>query len=371
MISLEQVVSALSSAGDPWEAGITSLSELPFEAQKKDLGVVDSPPGAPSIDKSEQDLKAIKARLKADTIAATGAPNAYDLRNIGGKNFVTPIKNQSTCGSCVAFAAVATVESRLLIQRNNPDPNAVDLSEAHLFFCHGPDSDASCADGWYPHYAFEAFKSQGVTDEECYSYDSGLANRDCSGLCDNWADHVVKIEEYIDLTRKPAEIKRWLSSNKGPVSACFYVYEDFYRYTRGIYEYQTGKLVGGHCVTIVGYNDNPGYWICKNSWGTNWGEDGFFRIAYGECLIENYYNHGVEAIIETGWLNNQSVIGLWATDHNRNAWVYFANLGWRKISPDKDNIFFNMLTQLIAAKAAARPVRFYQENAVIKQIYVY
>lgn len=62
--------------------------------------------------------------------------------------------------------------------------------------------------------------------------------------------------------------------------------------------------------------------------------------------------------------------GLWAINQDRNAWAYFQAIGWRKISPDNDNIFLDMLAQLTAAKAAARPVSFYEEQGVIKQIYV-
>ena len=71
------------------------------------------------------------------------------------------------------------------------------------------------------------------------------------------------------------------------------VYGDFYpEWDGGVYWYKSGEFVFGHVVTIVGFNDSwgnsdEGYWICKNSWGTNWGEDGWFRIAYGECKIEN------------------------------------------------------------------------------------
>jgi len=190
-------------------------------------------------------------------------------------------------------------------------------------------------------------------------------------LCSDWANRVTKITGYTDLTRNPADIKNWVSKN-GPVSACFIVYQDFFSYTSGIYKHVSGGQAGGHCVTIVGYNDDPGYWICKNSWSTGWGEQGFFNIAYSECGIDSWANHGVNAIENTGWHTNCHVIGLWTVDLDRNAWVCFdGGLGWRKISPDNDNIFLDMLAQLIAAKAVGRPVSFSDENSVIKQIYVY
>ena len=366
-LGLNEIRKALSEANDPWEAGVTSLSSLTFEEQKKYLGVT-PPPGETTLAEIEQYVQSNLLSLEAKALGAVGAPSGYDLRNVGGKNFVTPIKDQKSCGSCVAFGTVATVESRLRVQRNDPNL-AVDLSEAHTFFCHGKDDGASCSTGWWPQKAFDAFKTKGVADEGCYNYDNGLETQDCSGLCSNWTSRVVKITDYTALTNEPAKIKEWVST-KGPVCACFIVYQDFFNYKSGIYKHVSGSQAGGHCVTIIGYNDNPGYWICKNSWGTNWGDKGFFCIAYGQCGIDSWLNHGINGIEDTGWQNNRRVTGLWTINQDRNAWAYFAGLGWRRISYDNDNIFFDMLSQLIAAKAAARPVNFYEEKGVIKQIYV-
>lgn len=365
-ISLDQVRSALSAAGDPWEAGVTSVSSLPAEEQKKMLGVK-PPPGEPGIEEIAQRGKEVEASIRAKAMEAVGAPAAYDLRNVGGKNFVTGIKHQLSCGSCVAFGSVATVESTLRVQRGDPDL-AVDLSEAHLFFCHGRARGANCDSGWWPEQALEDFQNKGVADDACYPYN--LSNTNCSGLCANWADRVLKISGFETLTNKPAQIKEWVAT-KGPVCACFVVFDDFFNYRSGVYRHVSGNQAGGHCVSIVGYNDSLGCWICKNSWGTGWGENGFFQIAYGQCSIETWRNHGVTGIENTGWQSNKRVTGLWAINEDRNAWAHFDGLGWRRISPDTDNIVFDMLAQLAAAKAAARPVNFYEERGVIKQIYVF
>ena len=61
------------------------------------------------------------------------------------------------------------------------------------------------------------------------------------------------------------------------------VYKDFTHYKSGIYKHVDGNKLGGHAVTIVGYNDAEKYWLVRNSWGTHWGENGYFKIAYGEC----------------------------------------------------------------------------------------
>lgn len=365
-INLSQIQESLNKLDNPWEAGVTSMSLLSPEEQKMHLGF--SPgPGDMTISEIIEYAAQMKAQIKEEALTWAGAPAAFDLRNVGGQNFVTPIKNQLSCGSCVAFGTVATVESTLRKQRNDPGL-AIDLSEAHLFFCHGKARGRNCENGWMPNEALEDIKTKGLADEACYPYT--MSNKDCSGLCSNWADRAIKITGYTDLKGKPADIKTWVSTI-GPVIACFVVYGDFFGYKSGVYKHVSGSQSGGHCVTIVGYNDNPGYWICKNSWGDAWGDKGFFNIAYGECGIDTWSNYGVNSIANTGWQSNKRVIGLWANNQDRNAFAYFDGLGWRKVSSENDNIFVNMLTQLAAAKASGRAVNFYEENSVIKQIYVY
>jgi C1A family cysteine protease len=252
------------------------------------------------------------------------------------------------------------------IQRGNPALE-VDLSEAQLFFCHGPATGASCGGGWWPIQALDAYKGQGVADEACFPYD---ANAPACGACSDWANRTVKITGYNDLTNNPAAIKEWIAS-RGPVSACFYVYDDFFSYRSGIYRHVTGDLAGGHCVTIVGYDDAAGYWMCKNSWGTGWGDQGWFRIAYGDSYIDSWNVLGVDAIENTGWRSNVRVQGLWAINEDRNAWAYMEGYGWRKIAPDNDNIVHDMLAQLVACKARGGNVTFYEEQGVIKQMYLF
>lgn len=98
------------------------------------------------------------------------------------------------------------------------------------------------------------------------------------------------------------------SAYTGPIAVSFEVYSDFEGYSGGVYSHQFAKSAGlqdfnpfeltNHVVSIVGWGetqDNPAipYWIVKNSWGTSWGENGFFRILRGssepggECAIES------------------------------------------------------------------------------------
>lgn len=366
-ISLSDIRNSLASAGDPWDAGITSVSLLSDVEKQMILGVM-PPAGEKTFAEIDQIWQSTEQTIKAEVIGEVGLPAAYDLRNVGGKNFITPVKNQLSCGSCVAFGIVATAEGRVRVYYNNPN-YPIDLSEADLFFCIGSADGATCSTGWWPQKALDGFKSRGVVDDPCFPYD--LSKKDCSKyLCSNWGERVTKITGYTTLTGNAAKIKEWITTN-GPVSACFVVYDDFFNYKNGIYKHVSGGAAGGHCVTVIGYNDNPGYWICKNSWGTGWGMQGFFNIAYGQCGIETWLNHGIDSIVDTGWRYGCHVIGLWTIDQDRNAWVYFDTInGWRKVSPDNDNIFFDMLRILSAAKATGRPVNFYENLGVIKQVYV-
>jgi len=65
----------------------------------------------------------------------------------------------------------------------------------------------------------------------------------------------------------------------------FNVYTDFSYYTGGVYEHVSGELEGGHAVVIVGYDDVEHAWIVKNSWDTGWGDDGYFKILWGDSGI--------------------------------------------------------------------------------------
>lgn len=358
-VTLAQIRAAIAAAGDTWEAGVTSVSVLSPAQQKARLGAT-PPAGAP-------DPATVSRPAGAGTLAASvGAPASFFWGTPADNNYVTPIRDQGGCGSCVAFGTTAVVESMLRIHRGNPGL-AVDLSEAHLFFCLGAATGASCSGGWWPTSAFDAYHATGVADEACFPYDAGASS--CT-VCSDWANRVTKTTGYQDLTNNPAAIKDWIV-NHGPVSACFYVYEDFFSYKSGVYRHVSGNLAGGHCVSIVGYDDAGGYWMCKNSWGTGWGDQGYFCIAYGDSYIDSWGVLGVTGIEDTGWRSNVRVVGLWAINQDRNAWAYMEGYGWRKISPDNDNILHDMLAQLIAAKARGGTVSFYEEQGVIRQIYVF
>jgi C1A family cysteine protease len=358
-----QLNTLIKAANASWVAGTTSVSELPPLQQQNHLGY--NPAGGE--ESLEQRIAVSASRIGAIAAGAIGAPAAFDWRNVGGQNYITPVTDQKYCGSCVAFGTTAAVEGTFRVQRGNPGL-AIDLSEASLFFCNGPAGGAGACPGggWYMTPAMDAFKTTGVPDEACFPYTDGQQQLPCSNRCSDWQNRAVKITGWH--TVSGADIKTWLST-RGPLATCFTVYNDFFSYKSGTYKHVSGGVAGGHCVCCIGYSDAGGFWICKNSWGAGWGESGYFCIAYGECGIDSTM-WAVEGIAETGWLNNTRVIGLWTIDQDRNAWAYLNGIGWRRIAWDNDNILIDLLRLLAAAKEGGRPVNVYQDNGVIKQIYV-
>ncbi len=233
----------------------------------------------------------------------TAGPAEYDLRDVYGQNFVTPVRNQGYCGSCVAFGTTATVESTLQVRRKDPgvDP---DFSEAHLFYCLGADQGRTCGNvgeangGWFPSGALDAWRDDGVADEGCFPYAAPASGNDPTppcAACDDASSRTTTIDGW-SLLQSTDDMKSYIAGDGqgGPLTACFTVYQDFYDFFQsnptGVYRKSSspGALHGGHCICVIGYSDNEQAWICKNSWGTWWAASGFFKIGYGEVGIDAY-----------------------------------------------------------------------------------
>ena len=363
-LDLAKLKSDLKREGAPWEMDVTAMTALTEEERRIRLGVT-PPPGELSLEDVDRAVREGSAPA-VEPAESVGAPAAFDLRNVGGRNFVTPIKNQGGCGSCVAFGAAAAIETTARWERGDPNL-AIDLSEAQLFYCHARSEGRNCSNGWWPDNAYTHCKNTGVTFEDYYPYTA--ADQNCTALNADWPNRLAKISSFEKIP-SPAAMKEWLST-RGALSACLAVYQDFFSYRSGVYRHVSGALAGGHCVTLIGYDDAQGCWIGKNSWGTGWGDGGFFRIAYGECGIETWLGpNGVRGVTLRLWQNNMQVRGLWTNNADRNAWVYLTGAGWRKIAPDSDQVTATMLAQLVSAKAGARPVNVFEDAGTIKQLYV-
>ncbi|CAL6000948.1 Cathepsin_B [Hexamita inflata] len=125
----------------------------------------------------------------------------------------------------------------------------------------------------------------------CVSYKSGSTGEQlkCQTSCDDGsAMKVVNSVAFQDVCSGEESIMNAL--NNGTIQTQMDTHQDFFYYTGGIYKHVFGEYEGRLMVIIVGYGEenNTKFWIVRNTWGTAWGEQGYFRIERGtnQCLIE-------------------------------------------------------------------------------------
>jgi len=209
-----------------------------------------------------------------------------DWRNRNGKICVTPVKNQAPLNSCVSFATCALLESMNIIEHDA----SLDLSEADLFLCgsHGPYDY-----GWWINLAAEEVIRRGVTLESLFPYASGYTPSLHCSIDPSRNNNSYTIDNYTILYSME-EQKTWLT-NIGPLMAHMYTDQYFSSYHSGVYFTNEGSGPS-HVIEIIGYSESGQYWICKNSWSTGFGMDGYFYMGYGSAYTESWYKLGVQGI---------------------------------------------------------------------------
>ncbi|MCK5014860.1 MAG: DUF333 domain-containing protein [Candidatus Omnitrophica bacterium] len=227
---------------------------------------------------------------------SVGAPSSFDWRDVDGENWVTTVKAQGGCGSCWAFATVAAVEAKINIVMNDSAFD-VDLSEQYLVSdcC---ENCGSCFGGSLsPSLSY--IRDYGITDESCFPYNAQYVYKPytgydspCSDRCSLWDKRLYTIDSFgwneqgVNSTKDTLE-------HYGPLAIYIAMSGSFDQ--DGIYRDSTKGI--DHAVLLVGYNDADHYWIAKNSWGSTWNDDGYFKIGYGECYVNHYDNTQLAVIV--------------------------------------------------------------------------
>lgn len=223
-----------------------------------------------------------KGSYEATVTAMEGdLPESFDWRNKEGQDWMTPVKAQGTCGSCWAFSAVGTVEAQYNIFTKDPTLD-LDLSEQYLV------SDCcGCGDcgGGYSGCALAFIRDEGITDEACFPYTG--TDCACEDRCPDWNHRLYTINATGDVPGTISMIKEYLI-DKGPLSASMGIGSNYGGHfdDNGIYRCDNDYGTN-HVVVIVGYDEAEDCWIAKNSWGTDWGDDGYFKVGCRECSIES------------------------------------------------------------------------------------
>ncbi|MDH7513093.1 MAG: lectin like domain-containing protein [Clostridiales bacterium] len=230
-------------------------------------------------------------------VSVESFPPSYDLRT---KNKLTSVKNQANCGSCWAFATYASLESFLLPSEN------WDFSEQNLIDKHEFDYGPCVGGHIYMSTAYLSRWSGPIKEEDDpYIYSSsGLTVR-------------KHVQDVIFILPRPGylanDIIKETIMNHGAIYASMYYVSSFYNLVNRAY-YNSGTKEGGHAVAIVGWDDNfdrnkfntpppgNGAFIVKNSWGTTWGESGYFYVSYyDEFLAKRDLSAAVKAETPTNY----------------------------------------------------------------------
>jgi len=278
---LKAVRERIERLGLRWTAGETSVSRLPRDVARGRLLAADA------ISAMVPDGEFTPYDVSPDAPVVDPLAERFSWADADGADWSTPVKDQGACGSCAVFAAVGCAEARANISFGDPTFD-IDLSEQNLVSCV---AGSSCTMGtWSSESLITPMQDPGVPDELCHPYTHTDGNCDdaCANVDDRrfaivsgaWLPSVVVMWDIAT----EVDIKEALVS--GPVVASFSVPASFDYYTSGVYEDtpSMGELINSwHSVLILGWDNHSSdseepSWIVKNSWGTEWGDDGFFEI---------------------------------------------------------------------------------------------
>lgn len=249
--------------------------------------------------------------------ASTNLPSYYDLRSTGR---LSPIRHQGSSQNCWAFSALASLESYL--------KETVDFSENNMILNHGFDYRVN--DGGNRDIAL-AYLSR--WDGPIYESDDPYGSSKKTSLSPQY--HVQSTEF---LPKSETAIKEALM-NGGALETTIYskAIDDptYYNETNAAL-YYTGSAPIDHSVTIVGWDDNysrhnfntlptnNGAWIIRNSWGSDWGENGYFYLSYSD----SYAGHKVTAFHSAEAVNNYQRIYQYDPLGNTSARGYKSSSAW-------------------------------------------
>jgi cathepsin X len=232
----------------------------------------------------------VRSPRPQDYMKPEDIPTSVDWRNVNGVNMVTRDLNQHIpqyCGSCWAHGSMSSFQDRIKIMRNAQWPDYT-VAIQYILNC---GASAGTCDGGDADAAFQ-FAQSGIPEETCLQYEADddacspiNTCRNCvgppgSGTCFAQTNYTsFFVDEFSDISGVQnimAEI-----AARGPVAAGI---------DATVLETYTGGIITAtqpanidHIIEIVGYGTENGtdYWICRNSWGQYWGEQGWFRIIRG------------------------------------------------------------------------------------------
>jgi C1A family cysteine protease len=199
-------------------------------------------------------------------------PSSFDWSS---KGMVTPVNNQGQCGSCWDFSATETMESVWAIAGNALTP----FSEQQILDCDTSGEDQGCNGGW-PYGAYEyVISAGGIEPDSDYTYSAEQGScqfnqGDVDGKFSNW--------QYVTQSQDENAMQQFLYQNS-PLSVCVDA-ESWQSYSGGVITPSDGCGESlDHCVQATGWSSESGTnaWNIRNSWDTDWGENGYIYLQMG------------------------------------------------------------------------------------------
>jgi C1A family cysteine protease len=258
-----------------------AFAQRPTAAPKK---YVTFPSGPTEFGYVEPPMDLSQIRPFQDGRGMLMAPAAsWDWRTMSG---VTPVKNQNPFGACWAFAALGDLESKVLLGESV----VYDYSELNIQACNVTSSN--CNAGGNAWMSTNYLTLLGSVDESCNPYPGGCPTPTCINPA---CSYLKQVTEWKVIPNDVDAIKAAIQTY-GPVYTSMYAsFSGFGTYNgTGCMTY-SGTESTNHAVLIVGWDDDlcgsgVGGWIVKNSWGTSWGDNGYFYITYGSASIGSNSN---------------------------------------------------------------------------------
>uniref|UniRef100_A0A336KK13 cathepsin L n=1 Tax=Culicoides sonorensis TaxID=179676 RepID=A0A336KK13_CULSO len=210
-------------------------------------------------------------------------PLAVDWREEG---FVTPPENQKSCGACYAFSIAASVEGQVFARINK----IIKLSTQQMVDCSVSHGNHGCSGGSLRNTLRYLEERGGLMREKDYPY---VAAQNKCKFIEQLS--IVNVTTWAILPPRQEELLQLAVATIGPIPISINAApRSFQLYSSGIYDDPECKSNAvNHAMLLIGYT--PKYWIIKNWWGKNWGENGYMKIVRGKnmCGLANFPAYAV------------------------------------------------------------------------------